>query len=175
MLYARDGFNVIATANTRDRGVNEMSAALKRRLAFETVFPISDLATELDLVRTETARLLATAGVPSAPPDDLLEVVVQMFRELRSGVAADGSPVDRPATAMSTAEAVQVAVAVGVRGHFLGDGPTAADVVECLASAAVKADAEDLARVRRYLEQKVRGRAGDAWKALYDARNRLPG
>ena len=33
-LYANKGFNVIATANTRDRGVNEMSAALKRRFNF---------------------------------------------------------------------------------------------------------------------------------------------
>ena len=41
-LYAREGFNIIATANTRDRGVNEMSAALKRRFDFETVFPIMD-------------------------------------------------------------------------------------------------------------------------------------
>lgn len=43
-LYAREGFNIIATANTRDRGVNEMSAALKRRFDFETVFPIMDFA-----------------------------------------------------------------------------------------------------------------------------------
>ncbi|WP_157560809.1 AAA family ATPase, partial [Micromonospora sp. M42] len=48
MVFAREGFNVIATANTRDRGVNEMSAALKRRFNFETVFPIPDLGTELE-------------------------------------------------------------------------------------------------------------------------------
>ncbi|GJM67817.1 hypothetical protein HMSSN036_00330 [Paenibacillus macerans] len=30
-LNARKGFSIIATANTRDRGVNEMSTALKRR------------------------------------------------------------------------------------------------------------------------------------------------
>ena len=47
-LYAREGFNIIATANTRDRGVNEMSAALKRRFDFETVFPIMDFAQELE-------------------------------------------------------------------------------------------------------------------------------
>ena len=59
MLCAKDGFNVIATANTRDLGVNEMSAALKRRFNFETVFPIGDFQVEMDLVREETRRLLA--------------------------------------------------------------------------------------------------------------------
>src|SRR3546814_20999440 len=56
MVYAREGFNVIATANTRDRGVNEMSAALKRRFNFETVHPIADFDTEVELVRTEIGR-----------------------------------------------------------------------------------------------------------------------
>src|SRR5581483_7125431 len=65
MLFAKDGFNVIATANTRDLGVNEMSAALKRRFNFETVFPIGDFKVEMDLVRDETSRLLARSGVPS--------------------------------------------------------------------------------------------------------------
>ncbi len=37
---AAPGFTVIATANLRDRGVSEMSAALKRRFNFETVGPI---------------------------------------------------------------------------------------------------------------------------------------
>lgn len=55
-LYAREGFNIIATANTRDRGVNEMSAALKRRFDFETVFPIMDFAQELELVASASAR-----------------------------------------------------------------------------------------------------------------------
>ena len=176
LLYAREGFNLIATANTRDRGVNEMSAALKRRLAFETVFPIPDLDTELELVRDDSARQLARLGVPAPPPDDLLEVLVTIFRELRSGVAADGTHVDRPSTVMSTAEAVEVAVSLAVRGHFLrGGAPEPGDLVEALAGAAVKGDDDDLARIRRYLEQRARGRSGAVWEAVYDARHQLPG
>ena len=38
---AQRGFNIIATANLRDRGVSEMSAALKRRFNFEVVGPIA--------------------------------------------------------------------------------------------------------------------------------------
>lgn len=177
MLFARDGFNVIATANTRDRGVNEMSAALKRRFNFETVFPIASLADELDLVREETARLLERSGVPMAPSDDLLEILVTTFRELRRGeIASDGTAMDRLSTVMSTAEAVTVAHAVGVRGYFLrGDAGTPEDVVECLAGTAVKDNADDLKKLRRYLEQKVGGRQGAHWQAFHEARHLLPG
>ncbi|WP_244136454.1 AAA family ATPase [Burkholderia sp. BCC0405] len=76
MLYAREGFNIIATANTRDRGVNEMSAALKRRFDFETVFPILDFDSELALVREASARLLAGSGIPAAVPQPVLELLV---------------------------------------------------------------------------------------------------
>jgi MoxR-like ATPase len=176
MLYARDGFNVIATANTRDRGVNEMSAALKRRFNFETVFPILDLSAELALVKEEAARLLARSGVPLTPPDSVIEVLVTTFRELRTGEIEDGNAIERLSSVMSTAEAVSVAHAVGVRGWFLrGDGGTPADVVECLAGTAAKDNADDLKKIRRYLEQRVSKRSGAHWRELYEARHLLPG
>ncbi|ATB30728.1 ATP-binding protein [Melittangium boletus] len=176
MVFARDGFNIIATANTRDRGVNEMSAALKRRFNFETVFPIGDFATELRLVRDETARLLKRSGVPVAPPEDLLEVLVTTFRELRAGETGEGQAMERMSSVLSTAEAVSVAHAVGVRGYYLrGDGGSAADLVECLAGTAAKDNPEDLKRLRVYLEQRVSRRAGSHWRALFEARHLLPG
>lgn len=176
MVFAKDGFNVIATANTRDRGVNEMSAALKRRFNFETVFPIADYETELALVRDETARLLERSGVPLAADPDVLELLVTTFRELRSGETDEGSAMERLSTVMSTAEAVSVAHSVGVRGWFLrGEPGTPADVVECLAGTAAKDNADDLKRIRRYLEQRVPKRSGAHWKAFYEARGLLPG
>jgi len=176
MVFAQDGFNVIATANTRDRGVNEMSVALKRRFNFETVFPIPDFATELELVRTETARMLQRSGVPTAPPDDLLEVLVTTFRELRAGETQDGKPMERLQAVLSTAEAISVAHSIGVRGYYLrGDGGSAADLVECLAGTAAKDNPEDLKRLRVYLEQRVARRTSPPWRALYEARHLLPG
>lgn len=176
MLWARDGFNVIATANTRDRGVNEMSSALKRRFNFETVFPIPDFATELALVREETARLLERSGVPVPQDDKVLEMLVTTFRELRSGQTSDGQAMERPSTVLSTAEAVSVAHAVGVRGWYLrGGAGTPADLVECLAGTAVKDNAEDLQRLRRYFEQRVSRQRGEHWSQLYEARHLLPG
>ncbi|MFE7615904.1 AAA family ATPase [Streptomyces sp. NPDC057496] len=176
MVFARQGFNVIATANTRDRGVNEMSAALKRRFNFETVFPIPDLDTELALVEAEVTTLLRRSGVEPPPDRDVLEVLVGTFWELRAGTGDKGGAggPDRPTAVMSTAEAVSVAHAVGVRGWFLrGEPGSAADVVACLAGTAAKDSPEDLARLRRYLEQQVSRRQGPQWKALYDARHLL--
>jgi len=176
MVFARDGFNVIATANTRDRGVNEMSAALKRRFNFETVFPIADFATELELVETEATALLERSGVKLAPRREVLEVLVTTFRELRSGFTEHGESLERMSSVMSTAEAVSVAHAVGLRGWFLRhEEGSPADIVECLSGTAAKDSADDLTRLRRYLEQNVPRKKGRQWKALHEARHRLPG
>lgn len=174
-LFASVGFNMIATANTRDRGTNEMSAALKRRFNFETVFPISDPATELALVERESARLLQASGVPQAPPRDLLEVLVTVFRELRGGVTADGTGMERLSTAMSTAEAVSVAHSMGIRAHYLSNGAaTSEDLLESLLGSVLKDNEDDLKRFRRYLEQKVSRRKSERWAQLFEARHNLP-
>lgn len=176
MLFAKEGFNLIATANTRDRGVNEMSSALKRRFNFETVFPILDLDAELKLVKEEAELLLRRSGVTLAPDPQVLEILVTTFRELRSGETTDGTAMEKLSTVMSTAEAVAVAHAVGIRGWFLrGDAGTPADLVECLAGTAAKDNAEDLKRLRRYLEQRAAKRKGPHWRAFYEARHLLPG
>ncbi|NUS15190.1 MAG: AAA family ATPase, partial [Streptomyces sp.] len=172
LVFARQGFNVIATANTRDRGVNEMSAALKRRFTFETVFPIPDFATELALVEAEATARLRKSGVRPPPRRDVLAVLVGTFRELRAASGQAGG--ERMSTVMSTAEAVSVAHAVGVRGWFLrGEPGSAADVVASLAGTAAKDSPEDLARLRRFLEREVPRRPGEQWQELYAARHLL--
>ena len=188
-LYAREGFNIIATANTRDRGVNEMSAALKRRFDFETVFPIMDFAQELELVASASARLLAHSGIPHKVPDAVLELLVRTFRDLRANGekktscllytsdAADEKKTSMdPLTAIiSTAEAVNVAHAVGVRAWFLANrAGEPADLVDCIAGTIVKDNEEDRARLRRYFEQRVATHKEAHWQAYYQARHRLP-
>lgn len=174
-IYAQPGFNLIATANTRDRGVNEMSAALKRRFAFETVFPINDYASELALVASEVTRMLAKDGVPIAPADPILEILVTTFRELRQGVDKDGGAGERLSSAVSTAEAVSVAYAVSLRGYYLrGDAGQPSDIVEALAGAAAKDNADDLKKLRRYIDQRAGKKKGEHWKAFHAARHALP-
>lgn len=174
-VFAAPGFNLIATANTRDRGVNEMSAALKRRFSFETVFPIADYEQELALVRAEVQRLLAHDAIAVQPSAEVLEVLVTTFRELRQGVDKEGGASERLSTVVSTAEAVSVAYGVALRGYYLrGDAGQPADIVEALAGAAAKDNADDLKKIRRYIEHRAARRKGEHWRAFHAARHLLP-
>ena len=90
VLLAQPGFNIIATANIRDRGVHEMSSALKRRFNFETVHPIAELDQEVTLVSEQCGRLLAESDAPVEITRDVVELLVTAFHHLREGVTADG-------------------------------------------------------------------------------------
>jgi MoxR-like ATPase len=174
-VFAVPGFNLIATANTRDRGVNEMSAALKRRFSFETVFPIADYEQELTLVKDEVARMLAHDNLSVRPAPEVLEVLVTTFRELRQGVDREGGASEKLSTVVSTAEAVSVAYGVALRGHYLrGDSGRPSDIVEALAGAAAKDNPDDLKKIRRYIEHKAAKRKGDHWRDFHAARDLLP-
>jgi hypothetical protein len=130
----------------------------------------------MELVREETRRLLERSGVPTLPSADILELLVTTFRELRAGQTVDGQAMDRLSVPMSTAEAVSVAHALGVRSHYVSGGEaTPADLVECLVGAALKTDTEDVARLRRYFDQRVSKRTEPHFRAYYEARHRLPG
>src|SRR3954451_18653281 len=90
-VQAAKGFNVIATANNRDRGVNELSSALQRR--FNTVvLPLpADEEEEVEIVRTRVESLGRALELPGVPPGlDEIRRVVTIFRELRDGVTVDG-------------------------------------------------------------------------------------
>ena len=165
-VFAARGFTVIATANTRDRGVNEMSAALKRRFNFETVGPIPDPQVEMALVEREANAALAAASVPARLRPDVTEVLVTVFRELRSGRSGD-TGVERLSTAMSTAEAVQTGVAAAMQSAWFGDGsPGGAEIASALVGSGLKDEPEDKSRLRTYFERSVKPRGG-LWQQLY--------
>jgi MoxR-like ATPase len=169
-VQARPGFNVIATANDRDRGVNDLSAALRRR--FNTVvLPLPDDAEqEVEIVRRRVAALGTSLGLP-AELESLDEVrrVVTVFRELRSGVTSDGrTKLKSPTATLSTAEAISVVTnGLALAAHF-GDGALrASDVAAGLVGAVVKDPVADRVVLDEYLEAIVRERSG--WGDLYRA------
>jgi MoxR-like ATPase len=173
-LYAAQGFNVIATANTRDRGVNEMSAALKRRFNFETVPPIERFEDEMSLVLQETARLLRRAGVNASLAPDVGLLLVTTFRELRSAKTNEGRALEPLTTAMSTAEAVSTGFAAGLHASYFGnDRVTPEHIALHVAATALKDAAEDLKKVRHYFNHVVKDRHGAHWAAYYEARKML--
>ncbi|MFF9864015.1 MULTISPECIES: ATP-binding protein [unclassified Streptomyces] len=176
-VHAAPGFTLIATANLRDRGVSEMSAALKRRFNFETVGPIDDLAAETELVRGQATAALVRGGAEFTLDEAVLEALVTAFRDLRTGRSAEGWEVERPSTVMSTAEAVQVAASMGLGAAYLGNGR---DVVRTLPGHLLgtvrKDDPADHARLLGYWDGPVRRRAeGGAplWRTLWELRDEL--
>jgi MoxR-like ATPase len=178
-LHAAPGFTLIATANLRDKGVSEMSSALKRRFNFETVGPIGDLAAEVDLVRRQSTVAVARAGAPFAVDDTVLEALVTAFRDLRGGRSVEGWEVERPSTVMSTAEAVSVATALGVTAAYLdGDGDPLDRLPGQLIGVVRKDDPADAARLLGYWDGPVRRRAEQGaavWRRLWDLRAALEG
>jgi MoxR-like ATPase len=173
-LYAAQGFNVIATANTRDRGVNEMSAALKRRFNFETIPPIEKFDDEMSLVLQETARLLKRAGVNASLPPDVGALLVTTFRELRNAKTSEGRALEPLSTPMSTAEAVSTGFAAGLHASYFGnDRVTPEHIALHVAATALKDAADDLKKVRHYFNHVVKDRSGALWAAYYEARKML--
>ena len=160
-VSAAQGFNIIATANLRDRGVHEMSSALKRRFNFETVRPIADRAFEAELIASALDSELGEQRVPMNPK--VLDVLVTVFADLRTGTTVTGTPVKRPETVMSTAEAVNVGVAASLSARYLGDGAVrASDIARQLVGVALKGQDEDAKRMRFYIDSVVRERAASS-------------
>ena len=169
-VQARQGFNVIATANNRDKGVNDLSSALRRR--FNTlVLPLPDtLEQEVEIVRTRVAAIGRSLQLP--PELEALseiERVVTIFRELRSGTTLNQrTTVKQPSATLSTAEAISVMTnGVALAAHF-GDGVIrAADVAAALTGAVVKDPVQDRIVWQEYLETVVKDRT--EWTDLYRA------
>lgn len=169
-VQANKGFSVIATANDRDKGVNDLSSALKRR--FNTVvLPLpKSVDEEVEIVQRRVESLGRALELPAEPPA-LEEVrrIVTIFRELRSGVTEDGkTKIKSPSGTLSTAEAISVVNSgLALAAHF-GDGRlNASDVASGLIGAVIKDPVQDRVVWREYLETVVKER--DGWKDLYRA------
>jgi MoxR-like ATPase len=164
------GFNVIATANNRDRGVNELSSALKRR--FNTVvLPVpASIDEEVEIVQRRVSELGRALELPAEVPAlQEIQRLVTIFRELRGGVTTDGkTKLKTPSSTLSTAEAISVMNSgLSLAGHF-GDGTMrAADLAAGLQGAVVKDPVQDGIVWREYLETVVKERNG--WRDLYRA------
>jgi MoxR-like ATPase len=169
-VQAAKGFNVIATANNRDKGVNELSSALKRR--FNTVvLPVpANVEEEVDIVQRRVESLGRALELPAEPPAlEEIRRVVTVFRELRNGITSDGkTKLKSPSGTLSPAEAISVINSgLAIAGHF-GDGRLrASEVAAGLVGAVIKDPVQDRVVWLEYLETVVKER--DGWKDLYRA------
>jgi len=169
-VAAARGFNLIATANDRDRGINDLSSALRRR--FNTVvLPLPETAEEeIAIVAQRVNELGAALALPPLPAGaDEIRRVVTVFRELRSGVTEDGATsLKVPSATLSTAEAISVLTnGLALAAHF-GDGRLSADdVAGGVVGAVVRDPTHDGVAWREYLEAVVANRPD--WADFYEA------
>jgi MoxR-like ATPase len=169
-VQAAKGFNVIATANDRDRGVNELSSALKRRFNV-VVLPVpGDHEEEVAIVRSRVEALGRSLELPAElEPVAEINRVVTIFRELRSGLTEDGrTKVKSPTGGLSVAEAISVVTSGQALAAHFGDGTVSAeDLAAGLVGAVIKDPVQDRLVFQEYLETVVRERPG--WTDLYRA------
>lgn len=170
-IHARRGFNLIGTANTRDRGVNDMSAALKRRFNI-VVLPVpDDLEQEVGIVMKRVAEIGSQLKLPAPPPAEAAVArVVQIFQELRKGQTLDGKQkVKPPSGVLSTAECISLlGGSMALAGHFGSGAVVDRDIAAGLHGAVVKEDSKDVAAWTEYLENIIKKRGAD-WLPLYKA------
>lgn len=167
-IRAIEGFNIIATANNRDKGVNEMSSALKRR--FNTVIlPVpSSIKEEIEIVQRRVSSMTQKIGMKESHLKQI-ETIVTIFRELRNGLTQDGkTKLKIPSGTLSPAEAISVMYQGITMAHWFGDDElNAEDISSAMIGAIVKDPVQDAVVFKEYMETVMKERSD--WKDLYRA------
>ena len=172
LIYGIPGFNVIATANDRDRGVNEMSAALKRRFNFIYIPVIRDKALEKEIVINRTNDLLSRIGFKVQIPEDTLDLLITVFQELRTGQSTTGGRFQQISSVMSTSEEISLLFDSAIYAKFFGTkNIEPKHIAMQVKDSIVKDDKENLSKLREYFELVVRNRASNSktWNQFYTA------
>jgi MoxR-like ATPase len=171
-VFARPGFSIIATANSRDRGVNDLSSALKRRFNFVRVPVVTNKKSEAEIVRFRTGELLRRHQIELDVPPTLLDILLQSFADLRAASAAATSDDERLESALSTAEQIGVLEDAILHSHFFGDRRLRPETLAgSLVGTLARRSPEDLAILNKYWHGVVEPRSkkdGGAWPAFLD-------
>lgn len=177
LIFAKPGFNIIGTANIRDKGVNEMSSALKRRFNFETVNPVRDVKLEKQIIINEVEQSAITNKIDMPVDTDVAELLAITYHELREGVSESGIKIDKPSAVMSTAEAVSVFYQTLSNAWYYEESKlNLADLTENLNNAVCKDTKDDLDKLKAYFNTVIKSKAekvGGIWKEFYETRKYL--
>ena len=167
IVFAKPGFSVIATANSRDRGVNDLSSALKRRFNFVRIPVVTNKRSEAEIVRFRTEELLRRHRIELDVPPTLLDVLLRSFADLRASAAAAGSDDEKLESAQSTAEQIGVLEDAVLHSNFFGERAlTARTLASSLVGSLTRREPEDLAIFNKYLHGVVEPRSkeeGGSW------------
>ncbi|WP_067828239.1 ATP-binding protein [Nocardia inohanensis] len=162
VVFAQPGFSIIATANSRDRGVNDLSSALKRRFNFVRIPVVSNKKSEAEIVRFRTAELLRRHQIELELPPTLLDILLDSFADLRAAAAASTNDDDKLESALSTAEQIGVLEDAILHSQFFGERALKAETLAgSLVGSLVRRQPEDLAILNKYLHGVVEPRTKD--------------
>lgn len=168
-IRAKSGFNVIATANDRDKGVHELSSALQRRFNVVRLPLPATLEEELKIV---TFRIKQIADENKLPAQEIgvedIRKLITVFRELRSGKSEDGElKIKSPTATLSTAEAISaVNNSMILSAYFDYKKNSLQPIAESIISAGIKDPNHDVPVLEEYLDTVIKKRKG--WKQLYE-------
>lgn len=162
LVFAKPGFNIIATANSRDRGVNDLSTALKRRFNFVTIPVVTNKKTEKEIVLFRTQDLLKRHQLQVALPPSLLDILLQTFADLRDASKAATSDDDRLESSLSTAEQIGVVEDAVLHSQFFGDAQLKANTLAAsLVGTLVRRHPEDVSIINKFWHGVVEKRAAE--------------
>lgn len=176
-IFADTGFNVIATANIRDKGVNEMSSALKRRFNFETVAPVNNIKLEIEIIEKEASKYFNDNNINMEIDKSAAEILATTFHELREGYAENGARIEQLDAVMSTAEAVSVYIQSGLSAYYYNDKIlTMETLVENIVGAVVKENDDNISKLKNYFNNIIKEKANEGdmkeqWEKFYQAKN----
>lgn len=176
LIFGIPGFNIIASANDRDRGVNEMSAALKRRFNFIYIPVIQDKNLEKKIVIQRTDDLLSKIGFKIQIPDETLDLLITVFQELRTGRSTRGGRFTPISTVMSTSEEISLLVDSAINAKYFGKAKVEPKHIAMnIIDAVVKDDKENLPKLREYFNMAVRNRTSQSpiWREFDSAFRKL--
>ena len=161
LVFAKPGFNIIATANARDRGVNDLSTALKRRFNFVQIPIVTNKKTEKEIVTFRTRELMARNEFEVDIPPAMLDILLQTFADLRQVSAAEASEEDRLESALSTAEQIGVVEDAILHGQFFGAGDISpANLARSMIGTLVRRHPDDVTILNKF------------WHAVVDTRTK---
>jgi Holliday junction resolvasome RuvABC ATP-dependent DNA helicase subunit len=167
--FAKEGFNIIATANTLDKGVNDMSSALKRRFNIEMVKPVNNIKLEKEIVKKQIGTLQENIGLD----EEVIHLLTTVFVEMRNGESTEGKALEKPSKNLSTAELVNVYQECATYAQFFNNNQMdMKSVSEKLITSFDMADEADVSALTYYFEKviKERGKVNDLYNKLYQSR-----
>ena len=171
-VFAKPGFSIIATANSRDRGVNDLSSALKRRFNFIRIPVVTNKKSETEIIRFRTEELLKRHNFTMDVPPALLDILLETFNNLREVSESAGSDDERLESALSTAEQIGVLEDAALHTYFFGQEAISSQVLaRSLLGSLVRRVPEDVSICNKFwhevVEKLAKEQKGD-WEGFFE-------